>query len=222
MNDWKILAKEQMKQLKISQYDLAEKLDCSQGAVAHWLSGRRTADIDTINKILDALGLPSLSVGGKSKLSSNQHANIKDIESYIQLAKPFSYPIILWGDAEKFIDKRLSSNQFRGALMSSINIKNGFWVEVSGDSMWSSSPVNKITFPNGTLILVQPDFKKLEPEKFYIVRLPDGTQTFKQLIRDAGISYLKSLNDNYKPIPINENDCHFLGLVVDRDLGKLY
>lgn len=108
MNDWKILAKEQMKQLKISQYDLAEKLDCSQGAVAHWLSGRRTADIDTINNILEALSLPPLSVGG-TKLSSNDLENVKDIEFYSQLAKTCSYPLIKWDDIEAFIDKRLSS-----------------------------------------------------------------------------------------------------------------
>ncbi|QQP86914.1 LexA family protein [Entomomonas asaccharolytica] len=225
MNDWKKLAKEQMKQLKISQYALAEKLDCSQGAVAHWLSGRRTADIDTINNILEALSLPPLSIGGtklsSNNLSYNEINNVKSVQSQPHVIKPFSYPVINWDDVEKYLDKRLSSNLIRGALMSSKNIKKGFWLEVIGNSMWSSNPMNKITFPSGTMILIDPNFNKLEHGKFYIVEMPDGSKTFKQLLRDAGQSYLNSLNDNFKPIPIDEAECKFLGKVIDRNLGDI-
>lgn len=51
--------------------------------------------------------------------------------------------------------------------------------------------------------------------------MPGGSKTFKQLIRDAGQSYLNSLNDNYKPLPINEAECKFLGKVIDRNLGDI-
>lgn len=52
MNDWNALAKAKMKELKITQEGLAERLGVTQGAVAHWLGGRREPDLATINKIL--------------------------------------------------------------------------------------------------------------------------------------------------------------------------
>ena len=63
MNDWNALAKAKMKELKITQEGLAERLGVTQGAVAHWLGGRREPDLATINKILSILGLPALQVG---------------------------------------------------------------------------------------------------------------------------------------------------------------
>lgn len=52
-----------MKELKITQEGLAERLGVTQGAVAHWLSGRREPDLDTLGRLLDALGLPPLQIG---------------------------------------------------------------------------------------------------------------------------------------------------------------
>lgn len=63
MNDWNLLAKAKMKELKITQEGLAEKLGVTQGAVAHWLGGRREPDLATINKLLGELDLPQLQVG---------------------------------------------------------------------------------------------------------------------------------------------------------------
>lgn len=210
------------------QNELKRKgLKASTESIRKWLSGISIPGVDNMKALAEFTNVPiSWLQFGEGDISStsneltyNHHNNIKVVESYIPSAKPFSYPILAWDDVEKFMDKRLSSNKFGGALMSSINIKSGFWIEVTGDAMWSSG---RITFPSGSMILIDPDYKKLESGKFYIVKLKDGTMTFKQLIRDAGMSYLKSLNENYKPIPINESECEFLGLVVDRDLGKLY
>lgn len=60
MNKWNLVAKARMKDLKVTQESLAEKLGVTQGAVAHWLSGRREPDLETIGRILAILGLPPL------------------------------------------------------------------------------------------------------------------------------------------------------------------
>lgn len=226
MNDWKIIAKEQMKRLKISQYALAEKIDCTQGAVAHWLGGRRQADIETINKILKALDLPPLSVGG-IELSSYDKSidktsygleNFEYVESYNPKVKRFEYPLIEWDDLENFIKgSHLFSDSKKRMIMSSKKLNKGAVLKVKGDSM---SQLSNPTFPNGTLIIFETEDFKIESDKFYLIKLPDGTKIFKQLIRDANLSYLKSLNDNYKPIPINEKECVFLGKAVDFDLDQ--
>lgn len=223
-------------ELKLNQRKVADILGITPPSLSNYLNGINALNVKIAVALSDILKINVSDFSPRlaeeiSKIAqvatsdnnisstSNEHNNIKHIESYSQLAKTFSYPLLNWNDIEIFIDKRLSSNNFRGQVMSVKNIKEGFSIEVLGDSMGSSG---LITFPAGTKLIIDPYFKKLEPEKFYIVKLPDGTKTFKQLIRDAGLSYLKSLNDNYKPIPINEAECEFLGLVVDRDLGNLY
>lgn len=60
---WYELAKAKMKEMKITQEGLAETLGVTQGAVAHWLSGRREPDLATISKVLEVLGLPPLQLG---------------------------------------------------------------------------------------------------------------------------------------------------------------
>lgn len=53
---WQDLAKSRMKKLSMSQEELAELLEVTQGAVGHWLNGRREPSIESIMDILKALG----------------------------------------------------------------------------------------------------------------------------------------------------------------------
>lgn len=66
MKKWNELAKARMKEQKLTQEKLAETLGVTQGAIAHWLSGRREPDLATINRILTAVGLPELQMGNDS------------------------------------------------------------------------------------------------------------------------------------------------------------
>ncbi|WP_312380513.1 LexA family transcriptional regulator [Pseudomonas oryzihabitans] len=66
MKKWNELAKARMKEQKLTQEKLAETLGVTQGAIAHWLSGRREPDLATINRILSAVGLPGLQMGSES------------------------------------------------------------------------------------------------------------------------------------------------------------
>lgn len=70
MKKWNLLAKARMKDLAITQEQLAERLHVTQGAVAHWLGGRREPGLSRINQILSALLMPPLSIGGHAVQSS--------------------------------------------------------------------------------------------------------------------------------------------------------
>ncbi|WP_341304705.1 S24 family peptidase [Pseudomonas sp. TMP25] len=63
MKKWNELAKARMKELGVTQEGLAERLGVTQGAVAHWISGRREPDLSTIGKVLETLGLPAMQMG---------------------------------------------------------------------------------------------------------------------------------------------------------------
>jgi len=60
MKKWYELAKARMKELEITQDQVAEQMGVSQGAVAHWLGGRREPSLERISALLEYLGLSSI------------------------------------------------------------------------------------------------------------------------------------------------------------------
>ncbi|WP_256678738.1 S24 family peptidase [Pseudomonas sp. FSL R10-0399] len=62
MKKWHELAKARMKELKITQEALSVHMGVTQGAVAHWLSGRREPSLEVIAKVLQFLDLPPMSI----------------------------------------------------------------------------------------------------------------------------------------------------------------
>lgn len=88
---------------------------------------------------------------------------------------------------------------------------SAFWLRVVGDSMTAQ---NGISIIEGTLILVDPDIAP-ENGKLVVAKL-EGTDeaTFKKLVIDAGMKFLKPLNTTYPTIPINGN-CEIVGVVKE-------
>jgi len=76
-------------------------------------------------------------------------------------------------------------------------------LKIRGDSM--ENPGSGHTFPDGCIIIVDPD-KAADVGSFVVVRFDDvGEATFKQLVEDAGRRFLKPLNPRYPMIPIDDN-----------------
>lgn len=198
MEDWKILVKSKMRKLGMSQYVLADKLNCSQGAVAHWLSGRREPDIETLNSILSAVELPLLSVGGGTLTTEC-------------LEPTYKYPVISWVSAglvneawePEYIDEYINTDINAG--------KNGFWLKVKGDSM--TAP-NGISFPEGMYILVNPNIV-IKNDSYVVAKIIETNEaTFKQYVEEAGVKYLKPLNNSYKTQELDAR-WQIVGKVVD-------
>lgn len=97
-----------MKELGITQERLAERLGVTQGAVAHWLSGRREPPLDTIAKVLDALGLPPLGVLPEATYARKypEHSKVAEARALFERATPRSRALI----------KRISQLDQQGAL----------------------------------------------------------------------------------------------------------
>lgn len=89
--------------------------------------------------------------------------------------------------------------------------ERAFWLEVEGQSM-TAPPGGKPSFPEGMLILVDPE-EEVEFGDFCVARLLNDEFTFKRLIRDGGTSYLEPLNPRFELIPINGN-CTIIGKVI--------
>ncbi|TAN48937.1 MAG: helix-turn-helix domain-containing protein [Methylococcaceae bacterium] len=83
--------------------------------------------------------------------------------------------------------------------------RNAYALQVRGDSMEPG-------FPNGSYIVVDPDLEPA-PGSYVVVRLDDVHEaTFKQLVVEGGMQYLKPLNTRY-PIMEVRQSATFCGVV---------
>ncbi|WP_237745906.1 helix-turn-helix domain-containing protein, partial [Pseudomonas aeruginosa] len=79
----------------ITQSVLAERLGVTQGAVAHWLSGRRSPDVPTLERILKALDLAPLGI--RLVAVDDAFDGQSNVAPMLQPSrKPRSYPLISW------------------------------------------------------------------------------------------------------------------------------
>ena len=84
-------------------------------------------------------------------------------------------------------------------------------LRVVGDSM--ENPNGRPTYPQGSIIIVDPDREPIHSSPV-IVRLEDSKQaTFKQLVIEGGVRYLKPLNPRY-PIMKVDRKASFCGVIV--------
>lgn len=99
--------------------------------------------------------------------------------------------------------------------------KRAFALRVTGDSMTSPFP-NVRSFPEGTIIIVDPD-RGADPGDFVVAKDVDTQQaTFKQLMQDGGRWFLKALNPAYPAIEIDDPAMRVIGRVIEYQLrGKL-
>lgn len=110
------------------------------------------------------------------------------------------------GDAEKMIE----TTAYVGP--------HAYCLRVVGDSM--TNPNGSPSFPEGTLLIIDPDKDALSGS-FVVVRQNGDTEcTFKQLVRDGGRFFLKPLNPRY-PILEMLDDATICGVlkqaVIDFD-----
>lgn len=195
MKDWKILAKARMKELGITQVDLAKKLGHTQPAVANWLNGQRSADLDLINKIYIALNLPPISA-----------------DSVTDFERVYEYPVISWESLASYSENWKPENT-DNSVKTEVNAGiNGYWLRVKNDSMTASSG---ITFPEGMYILVNPD-ATISNDNFVIAKNIINNQiTFKKYIEEAGVKYLKPLNNSYQTTVLDDDSWQMIGRVID-------
>jgi SOS-response transcriptional repressor LexA len=169
--------------------------------------------------IADACGVSAIwieSGEGPMVLGDSDQPNVKNI---VQPGQMFRYPVISWVSAgsweeavqpypDGFSDKyEISDYDSKGPA---------FWLEVKGDSMTAPTGTS---VPEGMLILVDTE-ADVKPGKLVVAKLPASNEaTFKKLVEDGGIRYLKPLNPAYKMVECDEN-CRIIGVAV-RMTGKL-
>ncbi|MCY9802669.1 helix-turn-helix domain-containing protein [Vibrio scophthalmi] len=200
----------------ISQKQLAELCGWGSSRVGNYEAGVRSINLDDAETLAAHLGIAPYQILFDLDELSNTSAIKKAAQPYFKA----SYPVIssvqagMWQEAfEPYgIDDNITFIETTERVSDC-----SFWLKVEGESMMSA---NGISFPPGTMILVDPSVEA-ENGKLVVAKLDDVNEaTFKKLVIDSGRRFLKPLNTDFPILPVNGN-CKIVGVVVDAKL-KLF
>lgn len=212
VHSWATRIKARMKELEITQEQLANKLGITRGAVTHYLAGRRAPPLRQFQKLAAVLKADPawLQFGTTVGSASFQQKHIE--KKGKTEASKYPIPILTWEQVTEFSDvSKLNHDEISEWLPHFYTDKSRWYaLRVTGDSM--TAPHGQRNFHDGDIIIVDPD-QTAKHGNFVIALLPKSKQaTFKQLVVDGGINYLKPVNPQYPLISINDST-HILGVV---------
>ncbi|MEZ2683851.1 LexA family protein [Proteus vulgaris] len=202
------------KELNLTQQQIADELDISQGAVGHYLNGRNALNLQIASVFAKKLQVsisefsPSLAKE-ITELSKGFDVNVSNPRPYRPAPK---YPVISFVQAGNWTEacEPYTLSEIDEWYESEVAVQgSAFWLKVEGDSM--TAPTG-ISIPEGSLVLVDTGREPINGS-LVIAKLTETNEaTFKKLVLD-GAKYLKALNPAYPAITINGN-CKIIGVVV--------
>ncbi|MCH4880197.1 LexA family transcriptional regulator [Pseudomonas sp. TMW22090] len=206
-----------MKERKITQEKLAEHLGITQGAIAHWFSGRREPDLETINKVLAYLQLPLLGVGYEPSSYVPGSPNEKDYALIPQFKARGSCGDGYLNDHVELTDGLV----FKRDWLRRIGAKpeNLYVIYADGDSM------EPYIF-QGDVVLFDTSETEPKDKQVYVIRRPDGGNSIKRLIQQLSGAWLIRSDSPDKAEnpdePVSDTSIHsmpILGRVIWRGGG---
>lgn len=208
---WNDFIREKMNEKNLKQEDIATAIEKTQGAVGHWLTGRRSPNFTDVAEILNATGT--------DKVILNSDGTIEDFDQNVNsvaLRKTYSYPLLsniqagTWTDCYDYADS--TGYEY---LESEIDAgESAFFLKISGQSM-------EPKFSEGDLVLIDTR-KKPHPGDFIAAVNGTGEATFKQY-KELG-EYNEFGNPHFELIPLNSvfptmstknQDIRIIGVAVE-------
>ncbi|NNS07302.1 S24 family peptidase [Erwinia sp. JH02] len=214
----KALYESKKKSLNVTQQQIADLLDITQGAVGHYLNGRNALNVSVASAFANKLGVsiaefsPTLAKEASSYASASD-ANVSFVRDY---KKGDKYPVISWVSAGAWAEavEPYTMEEISEWYESDAHVEgNAFWLRVKGDSM--TSPVG-MSIPEGMLVLVDTG-REAKNGSLVIAKLTDANEaTFKKLVIDEGMGqrYLQPLNPNQTRFQIDGN-CKIIGVAIE-------
>lgn len=191
------------------QVHLAAAIGKSTSQISQWLNASpdsktgkpRTLKPETAREIEKAVGKPR--AWFDQPVVADNRANVSTAPDVYK-----SVPLISWvqaGDWAEAIDL-LQTDEGERVFTQHKPRRHTFALRVTGDSM-------EPEFTDGDIIIVEPD--EATTNGCFVVVRQDGNTTFKKLVLDGTMTYLKPLNEKYSIVPLKE-DAVICGVVVEK------
>ncbi|MEQ4198772.1 XRE family transcriptional regulator [Pseudomonas syringae] len=225
--------KSKKKDLGLSQEKIAlEGLKASsQSAASHYLTGRNALNVEAAEVFSRYLQVPVSEFSQRLakemvRLGSAAHPSEpgtptyeqSNVEMAEQPTRMYRYPVLSWvaaGEWSEAVEPYAPGGADEYDLSEYKAKGPAFWLTVKGDSMTAPTAPS---IPEGSQILVDTR-AEVRPGKLVIAKLADSNEaTFKKLVEDGGLRYLKPLNPAYPTVQCSD-DCKIIGVVV-RSLTK--
>lgn len=200
-------------ELELSQEAFGRNMGVSKAAVSQWENGDtknlRPANLFAIQN-LSGYSAEWIATGaGPARLKPNRKTPDNSPGPGL-----YSMPLISWvraGQWNEVVDAYRPGDGEKQVYTTRKVGPRAYALRVVGDSM--ENPDGRPTYPHGSIIVVDPDREALHGSRV-IVRLEDSKQaTFKQLVIERGVRYLKPLNPKY-PIMKLDRRATLCGVVV--------
>lgn len=185
----------------------------TQGAFSQYVNGKVPLNLEALLKIAKVIKADPMKIS--PRLTRTLSSVVEDQgDNFSPGPRIYRVPLISWVQAGNWNEVYDLYQPGKGEAIVATTRKVGprsYAVRVVGDSM--ENPNGKPTYPQGSIIIVDPD-QEARHGKAVIVRLEDSKEaTFKQLIIDGDRRYLKPLNPRYPIMEINSN-ATICGVVV--------
>ncbi len=202
---------------------LAKIASVTPKAASKWLNGEAIPGPTKMRAIAGALSVPLgwLQNGIEEIQQVSEVVSSREASNVAAIQQPhhmYRYPLVSWVTAGAWAE---AVQPFPDGFSDQYDVSDykakgpAFWLEVKGDSMTSLSTPS---IPEGSQILVDTE-ADVRPGKLVIAKLAGSNEaTFKKLVEDGGVRYLKPLNNAYPTIECTD-DCRIIGVVV-RSLMK--
>ncbi|KTC59079.1 LexA family protein [Pseudomonas savastanoi] len=204
---------------KLNQAELAVRAGITQTSISDLERGKSKATAH-VAKIADVCGVHALwlSDGQGDMTAALRPIEPSNVEMVEQPSRMYRYPVVSWVAAGSWAEavEPYPSGASDEYEISDYKAKGpAFWLTVKGDSMTATTAPS---VPEGSQILVDTR-ADVRPGKLVIAKLADSNEaTFKKLVEDGGLRYLKPLNPAYPTVQCSD-DCKIIGVVV-RSLTK--
>lgn len=202
MNSWTGRLKSKMKELGLTQEELAKKLGVTRSAVAHYVQGTRQPPLKQIVKLATVLKVdPSWLQFGKTQEITPAKSSTRKAANRI--------PILEWNEITTYSDDGSHKNTLE---YFSYNHEACYAIQIKGDSMVSPI-IQSISFNPGSYVVIAAG-KTPEYGAYIIVTGSNKKEALlRQYIEEGGVVYLKPLNPQY-PLMRMEKATKILGVVI--------
>lgn len=201
INKWQDVVKNRMRNTGETQESLAEKLNVTQGSIAHWLSGRRKPDTDIIASIMKAVGIKEITInddGSASEKSIQYDRNANNFYIEVLDVKASAGDGYINSDVQEVIKLIEYDNEQAKLLFNGISSNNLKVININGDSMQG-------TFESGDAVYIDVSRRSFEGDGIYVFTFGRNLYV-KRLQIIKNIIRVKSDNKLYDSWEIHEDE----------------